>query len=267
MHFLTLLLAVCLLFSPAKVLPQPANTLRFCVEESEFPPFNYRQRNISSPAPLVGYDIDILRRVFVPAQINYDVVALPWRRCLKEVQQGLIDGAMSASLNPQRKQDFLPSVPYYFLHPSFYYLKADYPQGLSAKQAEQLSTLGPVCGISGFNYDNFGFNNLKTIYRIKDVYLLPKMLAQKRCAFFLARSEIFTATVAIRQLHHLTNDLAEQRLEQVEPESFHLLVSPLSPEKDQILSLFNKKIMELEASGQLNQLLEYHLYLLTQFEP
>ncbi|WP_434339999.1 substrate-binding periplasmic protein [Motilimonas cestriensis] len=241
--------------------------LKFCVEDSEYPPFNYQQRNANSQPELVGYDIDLLKRVFLAEKIAYEVVALPWRRCLKEVEQGFIDGAMSASLNERRQHLFIPSVPYYFLHPSYYYLKQAYPNGLPLEDVSRLLEFGPVCGISGFNYDNFGINHVEKIYRIKDLYLLPKMLAQKRCRFFLARSEVFSATIAINGLHDLKQSLARQLIPNVPPEPFHLLVSPLSPNKDLILSLFNSKVTSLQSAGQLDRLLEYHLYIIQQFEP
>ncbi|MCE2594511.1 transporter substrate-binding domain-containing protein [Motilimonas cestriensis] len=232
--------------------------LTFCVELSEYPPFNYLQKSDSATPNIVGYDIDILKLVFEPENIEYEVVALPWRRCLKEVENGLIDGAMSASLNGQRKHRYIPSKAYYALKPSYYYLETDFPNGLTINKASELAHYKPVCGISGFNYDNFGYHDIKEIFRIKDLYLLPKMLEQKRCRVFLARSEVFAATLQLRNLSHFDFALIEKVIPNLPPEPFHMLVSRLSPHKEVILSLFNKRITNLEASGQLEQLLKYH---------
>lgn len=239
----------------------------FCVEATEYPPFNYQQRHQQTPDQLVGYDIDFLKRVFIPAKINYQVIALPWLRCLKEVEQGKIDAAMSASLNPKRESAYLATLPYYHLTPSYYYLKSVFPNGVIIKHATDLTKLGTVCGINGFNYDNYGFDTSQSVYRIKALFQLPKMLEQGRCQFFLARREVFHATLVLNQLSHLEDELVEQVMPDIAPEPFHILISHHSEHKEQLLSLLNQNIKEMSLSGKLQRLLNYHSYIVTQFEP
>ncbi|MCE2570867.1 substrate-binding periplasmic protein [Motilimonas eburnea] len=239
----------------------------FCVEATEYPPFNYQQRHQQTSDQWVGYDIDVLKRVFIPAKVDYRIIPLPWLRCLKEVERGEIDGAMSASLNPRRQSLYLATQPYYHLTPSYYYLKSAFPHGVNIKQARDLLNLGSVCGIDGFNYDNFGFSPSDAIYRIKALFQLPKMLEQGRCHFFLARQEVFSATLVLNRLTHLEDKLAAQVMPDTKPEPFHILISRQSRHKEQLLSLLNSKIEAMRQSGKLKRLLHYHRYIVTQFEP
>ncbi|AQS38273.1 amino acid ABC transporter substrate-binding protein, PAAT family [Shewanella psychrophila] len=233
--------------------------LRFCVESTEFPPFNYFKRVKGLKTEPSGYDVDLLRLVFEPAGIEYQVIALPWRRCLKEVYDGIVDGAMSASLNPQRKRDYLPSAPYYHLNPSYFYLKFNYPDGLKISSMSELEERGKVCGIVGFNYLNFGWSNLDKLYEINDISQLPIMLQKNRCQFFLARKETLAGTLAINKMHNLDKLLNGQVVPDSQPEPFHMLVSKKSAYGNLINPLFNKKVLELRKNGDLDRLLEYHL--------
>ncbi|MFO6423626.1 substrate-binding periplasmic protein [Motilimonas sp. KMU-193] len=262
--FARLVMIACLYFAG---LPLASAQVIFCVEATEYPPFNYQQRHQQTPDQLVGYDIDVLKRVFIPAKLDFRIIPLPWLRCLKEVEQGKIDGAMSASLNARRQVTYLATLPYYHLTPSYYYLKSSFPNGVKVKEANDLIKLGTVCGISGFNYSNFGFASSASIYRIKAMFQLPKMLEQGRCHFFLARQEVFNATLVLNHLTHLKDELAEQVMPNTEPEPFHILISAQSPHKEQLLTLLNQSIKDMTEAGTLQQLLNYHRYIVTQFEP
>lgn len=132
--------------------------LRFCVEDTEYPSFNYyiRQDGIKT-STLSGYDIDLLKRTFNPVGIDYEILTLPWLRCLKDVKNSCIDAAMSASLNRQRATDYIPSIAYYYLTPSYFYLKAELDTQFHINDINQLANFGTVCGSKGFNYAHFGW--------------------------------------------------------------------------------------------------------------
>ncbi|MPY25473.1 amino acid ABC transporter substrate-binding protein [Shewanella psychropiezotolerans] len=233
--------------------------LKFCVESTEFPPFNYFKRVKGKKTESSGYDVDLLKQVFEPAGIEYQVIVLPWRRCLKEVYEGIVDAAMSASLNPQRIRDYIPSAPYYHITPSYFYLEFNYPDGLDISNLSELDKLGKVCGIVGFNYLNFGWDSLDKLYEINDISQLPTMLQKSRCRFFLARKETFAGTLAINNMYYLGELLTGKVVPNSQPEPFHMLVSKKSAYGNLINQLFNKKVLELRKSGELDRLLEYHL--------
>ncbi len=233
--------------------------LKFCVEDTEFPPFNYFQRIDGEKGKSNGYDIDLLKLVFEPLGIEYEVIALPWRRCLKEVNEGIIDGVMSASLNPQRAKDYFYSDAYYYLNPSYFYLKSDFPDGLEIQALSDLESYGNICGIKGFNYLNFGWINLTRLYEINEISSLPTMLQKKRCRFFLARKETLAGTLAINQLHQFEQLLGRSTVPNLQPEPFHMLISRKSVSAELIKKRFDEKVKQLTLNNELDKLLEHHL--------
>ncbi|WP_372872968.1 substrate-binding periplasmic protein [Shewanella sp.] len=249
----------CLLMLLASPVQSDMAPLKFCVEDTEFPPFNYFLRHQGSrTAESAGFDVDLLARVFTDAGIAYKVVALPWRRCLREVREGLLDGAMSASLNDERRQQFIPSIAYYHLTPSYFYLTADMPANFMVASMHELTQHGAVCGIKGFNYANFGWSSQDTLNEIKELQLLPSMLKLKRCRFFLERLETLRGTLLLNGMQDLAGTLSARAVPGSQLESFHMLISRRSPRALLISDLFNRKVAQLMANGELQQLLDYH---------
>lgn len=239
---------------------QPRSKLRFCVEETEYPPFNYFIRlNGVKTSELGGYDIDLLERTFKPMGIDYEVVALPWRRCLKNVLDGSVDGAMSASLNPQRARDYIPSDAYYYLTPSYFYLTTDFGAQFHVDDINQLAKIGTVCGIQGFNYTNFGWKNTTPLSEINSLQYLPEMLTKQRCRFFLAREEILAGTLALTQDLRIPASLTAKRSPNVRQEAFYMLISKRSPHNGLIAREFNRQVHSMRDTQQLDALYQTHL--------
>ncbi len=251
-----------LLFSALPALATASVTI--CVENTEFPPFNYFDRNQSMEPRSIGYDIDILNLAFGQSVLSHKVIALPWNRCLKEVKQGTVDAAMSASLNSERRRDYLISAPYYYLTPSYYYLKSDFPKGVEVQRLEELNHYGSVCGIKNFNYENFGLKPDFHLFQIRSLAHLPEMLTKKRCQFFLARKETLSGTLAINKMEDFYTRLAGITAPNAKPEPFYMLISKNSPHKETIKQLFDAKVDSLNKQGKLRPLLEHHLQLLSQ---
>lgn len=233
--------------------------LHICVEEEQFPPFNYLQKLSNGKYITVGYDIDLIEQAFTPAGITFQIVAMPWQRCLNAVITGNFDAAMSASLSTQRKQDYLYSAPYYELSPFYFYLKEDFPSGLTISNFAELAQYGEICGIEGFNYQNFGANETDNIIQVSKIIYLPEMLQRKRCATFLARQETLAATLSINQEHSYDKQLIGTPIPNAQAETFHMLISKRSPFAGLMSDIFNKKVSELRDSGQLSKLLQHHL--------
>lgn len=241
-------------------------SVTICVESTEFPPFNYFDRAQSVEPRSIGYDVDILKLAFKDTPLQYKVIALPWNRCLKEVKQGAVDAAMSASLNSERQRDYLISAHYYYLTPSYYYLKSDFPQGVQVERLEQLKIYGNVCGIKNFNYENFGLDPNFHLLQIRELAQLPEMLSKKRCQFFLARKETLAGTLAINKLDEFASRLVGRSAPDTQPEPFYMLISKNSPHKETIKLLFDTKVDRLNKEGKLQNLLEHHLQLLKQIK-
>ncbi len=170
------------------------------------------------------------------------MLALPWLRCLKDVQRGSIDAAMSASLDQQRAANYIPSVAYYSLTPSYFYLKAELDPQFHIKDINQLAEFGTVCGIKGFNYDNFGWRIESPLIEINALQHLPEMLLKHRCKFFLARQEILAGTLALLEHSKLPDSLISQPAPNAHKEAFYMLISKQSPQRELIAKEFNRTL-------------------------
>ncbi|MCG9695403.1 transporter substrate-binding domain-containing protein [Shewanella sp. Isolate11] len=254
---LILLECVSLLSSAAEV--TKTQSISICIANAEYPPYNYVPRNSNTVKQNAGYDIDLLRMTFEGTQFVYTVQPLPWKRCQEEVKKGNIDALMSASSNQQRRQDFYFSEPYYYLTPSFFYLKADFPDGLTINNASELERYGNICGIKGFNYHNFGMNDDHHIFKIGEISQLPYMLLKGRCKFFLARQEILVGTLALNQTTYLADLIEGKMLTSVEQEPFYMLIGKSSPYHKEIKQLFDRKVKQLTDNGKLRVIIEHHL--------
>ncbi|MCE9680263.1 transporter substrate-binding domain-containing protein [Shewanella sp. AS1] len=244
--------------SPRNVVAQN-NFLQFCVENTEFPPFNYFSRSGDNNQLTQGYDIDLLALSLTHSEFSYRVIALPWKRCLSEVKKGNIDAVMSASLNEDRKANYLLSAPYYRLTPSYFYLKSRYLGRVEIDNVNQLSSLGQICGIKGFNYQNFGLDNDQALLEIHSLQHLPDMLLKDRCQFFLARKEAFESTLAINNMQYLLEQLDNIAIPKAQQEPFYMLISKKSPHKERLKRLFDSKVKLLADEGRLQLMIKQHV--------
>lgn len=262
LQLLALLLALCsmsLLFQGnLSATPKAPISLKFCIEDTEFPPFNYFERNNGQITGISdGYDIAILSLAFTADNLRYEVNALPWARCLQSVRNGSHDAAMSASLNAQRRKDFLHSTAYYSLTPSYFYLNNSFDSPPKILQLEDLRHHGQVCGIEGFNYARFGWMS-DTLIKTRHIRNLPRMLKKKRCLFFLDRKETLYSTLALNRLTEFAQQLVSAPTPNQEKEPFHMLISRRSPHSQLIIEKFNTTVMEMAHRGALEELLIKH---------
>lgn len=133
-----------------KALTESEKPILFCGDKAGWPPYTYEDGDT-----LKGYDLDVLKKIFEPYSLSYRVHMLPWRRCLEMVKEGAFDVALSASGNSERAVTYRMSQPYYFVTPSYIYLKSRFPDGLNIPPAE-ITRQYKVCGLRGYSYHSFG---------------------------------------------------------------------------------------------------------------
>ena len=91
------IVGACLLCAAVAV--TAGERLRICEEVSEWAPFSFVESaspGTDATAPLAGFSLDVLRAMQLPYE-DIEVQALPWLRCLAEVEQGIEARQQSAA--------------------------------------------------------------------------------------------------------------------------------------------------------------------------
>ncbi|WP_051303158.1 substrate-binding periplasmic protein [Psychromonas aquimarina] len=237
-------------------LSQPAalngEAVIFCVEEGEWPPFNYTKRvNEQKTSETLGYDIDVINMIFSEYGIKAEFVVMPWKRCLLRTRKGVYQAVPSASSSPQREKDYLLSEAYYTITPSYFYLKKKYPHGLAIKNASELKKQGKICGRHGYNYVNFGLKNDDVCMGSRTYKSLVDMTLKGRCDIFLARYETFLGLSYIGQDFISDRRFGHAPIPNVEPEKFYIMISRNFKYAQELKAIIDSGILKLKSSGKL----------------
>jgi polar amino acid transport system substrate-binding protein len=94
LRIISLLLAVLMLGRPS---PSFADAIKLCAIDQHFPPYVFKDETKS------GIQRDIIFWLKQRLKIDLHVEHLPWKRCLMHVEQGLLQGVLGASHNPERE--------------------------------------------------------------------------------------------------------------------------------------------------------------------
>lgn len=231
----------------------------FCAEDGEWPPFNFflRENGVKTNQS-VGYDLDVLRAILIKHDIVAKFEIIPWKRCLNLTKRGRYDAILSASLNPERVASFITTEPYYSITPSYFYLRQDYPSGLSFQSVLNIDSKN-ICGRQGYNYVNFGFDNRQVQRVAKDHDTLIKMTIARRCKVFLARYEIFFGLTYLGLPTSLHKKLAYKNIPNIEPETFHVLISRRFKYSSELKLIIDNGVAELKKSGELENILRKYI--------
>ncbi len=94
---------------------------------------------------------------------EFTIELLPWKRCLNYVMQGYkYDVVFGGGLNDQRRKDYVTTVGYYNVTPTYFYLKEKFFNGIQVQNASDLKKNDRrICGILGFNINYVGNDKLK----------------------------------------------------------------------------------------------------------
>lgn len=223
---------------------------------AHWPPYEFfaRKDGIISDR-IEGFSVDVLAEILAPYGVHIRYEFYPWKRCLENLEHGeLVQLLLPTSLNQERRNRYLFSESVYDLSPAYYYLAEDYPDGLSVTDAEELHSLGLVCGLRGYNYKNFGIDNDRVDRGASSYSALLGKLRKRRCAAILARHEILVATHAMGEVF-LSSDIQFDFLPNVAKERFHFLVTKNHPLSETIVTTLNEGLERMRKSGRLDEML------------
>lgn len=188
---ITILLLLSQSFTLALKIPD-SEIINICAEDAGWPPFSILEKDKSNQdVKLSGKNPELIKLIFDKNNIKYAIHIKPWKRCLYEGIHGNIQIVLDAASNEQRKNDYLLTDTIYTLTPVFVYSSLKMKNVPSIIQINELKKLGPGCGQVGYIYDNFGFSNDELNLQSKDLQNLLSLVSKKRCAFGLARLEVY----------------------------------------------------------------------------
>lgn len=209
-------------FSLEMKIPQ-SEVINICVEDAGWPPFTIlTTENDKNNGAIAGKNIEFLKLIFSKYNIKYNIHIKPWSRCLYEGINGNIQIVLDAALNEQRRKDYIPTDMIYELTPVYLYNRKKYVDPLGSLSPEELKKLGQGCGQVGYIYNNFGFKNDELNLQSKDLQSLLSLISKNRCAFGLARLEVFKYE---RDLYNNFNDIDFSNILSAKNESFFWLIN------------------------------------------
>ncbi|MDE1465138.1 substrate-binding periplasmic protein [Spartinivicinus poritis] len=246
------LLLACFAANAYADLPPNTEILACTTPQTLWAPYEYHDRKGNNE--LVGYNVDVMEEILKPYNIKLKHVIRPWKRCLESLKSGEFHMIWPTSLNEERRRDYLHSRHSYELTPAFFYLKSQFPSGLTADEVRNKISPDLRCGLLGYNYTNFGFNNEEIARTTKSHEALIARIHHKFCHAAFARLEIIAAAWMILEKPLLTEEISYQALP-VPKERFHFLISKKHPQGKKLLNIINKGLDKLESSGRLRELL------------
>lgn len=259
---LTLLLLM-LLFAAPRVMAAPAPALKhvpICDDAGEWPPFTYLKRvDGKTTHQVVGFSVDVISNILKANNISFSIELLPWKRCLSEVERGKRSlMLLNASYNQARTKHFLYSKPIYYTHPSYFYSRKTFPQGLTIKTPGDFSKY-QVCGLRGYNYSIFGLSSDQVDTNASNFDQLFLKLRYNRCQVFAEQYEVIAGFGLTHHSHFLTKPwVAHAPLPYLKPIPFYMLFSR-NAEGRALWRLVDQGIERLRSSGKLKQMLSRYL--------
>lgn len=197
--------------------------INICVEDSGWPPFSILESRGEKNGELIsGKNHEFLKYIFKKYNLKYSIHIKPWKRCLYEGIHGNIQIVLDAALNDQRRKEYITTQTIYELTPVFLYSTKKFSSLSKEMTSKQLKKLGQGCGQVGYIYDNFGFQNEELNLQAKDLQNLLSLVSKRRCAFGLARLEVYQYE---KELYNNFNELNFGNILNAQNESFFWLIN------------------------------------------
>lgn len=257
--FAFIVLACCSRLSVAESLPAQLDA---CGDGAEWPPFTFFERlNGQATANVQGYDVSLLAAIFEPLSIRVDTHLPPWSRCLYDAARGeRYQLVVSASLNAQRKIDFLSSeYPYYVTTPFYFYSRKHLQQAPQIQAPADLLSYH-LCGLAGYNYQAYGIDNQQVDMASNSYGAVIQRLDRGTCDLMLAEPEILAGFTWLGALsgkpaaHHTPLEkLGRGRVPGASTVDFYLLISKKLPYATELKTQIDLALQRLRAKDALKQ--------------
>lgn len=245
------------LASLSPVLWAQGPVVRICLGEgNEWAPFTYWERKDGVPdtSRLTGSATTLVLDALQQSGLSHQIRYLPWARVQQELadyhQNGLCELTWDASYKPERAEFAFYSVPLYYTHLGFFYLKRRYPEPPDLQTVNR----SRVCGVIGYNYTPYGL--AQEPRRVKQLQQALDMLERDRCDFLPSEIEPLVAGISLgiyRSESGLLNLALPSR------KGFYLLVSKGSPRGHQLVNILNQSLVAFQEGGHTDEVMRRFL--------
>jgi polar amino acid transport system substrate-binding protein len=219
------------------------------------PAWTLTVRDASGAATSTGasFSFDMLAAALQSMGRTVRFVALPWARCMQEVESGHVDYALGAYYSDDRARRFSYSVPYSRGTPQVFFLRK---RKLNINRKEDLRALHG-CGLAAGSYGHYGLRNQDLDLGVNTYERLMKKLKAGRCDYFVEELEVIAGYKHIGKDYLADPELAHAPVPGVTAPAAHLIAG-LNTRASALMPQLNVALLELVRSGQAAQLWKRH---------
>lgn len=225
--------------------PRAAAAISACASNVQSPPYFHvsPDRNVQA-----GLAVDVLRSAVAMLKETLTIQVLPWKRCLKLTELGVIDLALNVPTAQIDPAPYLVSDAYAELDSMYIVSRKQWPKGIPISNLEDLKSFR-ICGLSGNTYDSYGLRGYPVDSGTSNYFSIVGKMHQGRCDIFLEKRQIIDALSAVdHELHALfsSKSLLVTRLPEDSPIGLHFAISKRRAGAAELLASLNQVIAGLK---------------------
>lgn len=253
--FIIIFLLAGLFSTPVLADGLTGKTIYVCGDGSGWPPYTYVAPD--KPGQVQGYDVDVVREILAKHAIKVEFSMPSWKQCLSHAAGGhKYQIALSSSYSDERASKFLFTRKYYTSIQSYFYARKHFPSLPKIKSASDLFLYGQICGRYSYNYEGTGVLKNSQILRVSKTYkALISRTINGDCAFFLGRPSILLGFKLINQQLIDSKEIGYAPIPMAHLDDFYMLVSRKYPYAEELKSILDDGILQMEKSGRLKEIL------------
>ncbi|PWF55778.1 substrate-binding periplasmic protein [Massilia glaciei] len=226
-----------------------------CASNVQSPPFFYvAQFNKDGTLPR-GLAVEILREAIGTRVGGPHIAKLPWKRCLKLAELGLIDIVINVPTAQIDAAPFFITEPYVEMRSAYYVSRRRWPRGIPITNLEDLKAYR-LCSLSGNTYDGYGLRGQPVDSGTNNYISLIGKLHAGNCDLFIEKREVVAGLrlLAPRVAEAFASrDLISARLPEDSPIGLHFAVSKRSKEGAALRARLDRTIARLKAANTINR--------------
>lgn len=240
-----------------------AQPVQICDDSAEWPPYSFFPRvPVEAERPvLTGAMIELVERIFDLIKIDYQITAIPWKRCLHEVatfdHSRSYEVAIEGTLNEKRLEAFYMTAPVYTTTGAYWYSKQRFPNGPVIQNPADLKDYR-LCGILGYNYTGYRLPPDMVKHRPKTYQAAFTMVSLGRCDLFLSNIPTVVGKTKLGELS-VPDDVDGKRVPGLPSGTFHIFIAKSSPRAHMLLSEINQAILTLTYRGVTDEIFRKYL--------